>query len=180
MNWILHYNKNHDKLGRFAKSTNSKKESIEILNDYDSINKTLKPVNDYVNKMSKEDYDNLMLGETEDYVTDAKYIMTRVMKKIGDKPVSVFDIYNDKHETNVAIATDPKHYGKGYGSEVSKIGMEYINKNRDKFRSTVVWGVAERNKASRHLAEKNGFKLIPNSDWEINGINTLLYEKKVK
>lgn len=171
--YLIHYNHNHDKLGRFAKSSTS------VLTKTKDIKKTIKPVNDYINRMDKESYDNLMLGEDGDYMSmeNVAAITARAIKKIGDVPISTFDMFNDKYETNVAVSTDPKYKGKGHASEVVKLGMQYMETHQEQFKNTVIWGVATRNKASIRLAEKNGFVKIPKSEYNVNGIDTVLYKR---
>lgn len=53
-----------------------------------------------------------------------------------------------------------KYRGKGYASEVTKRGMDWLAKHPELF-NEVLWSPREENTASRRLAEKSGFKLDP-------------------
>lgn len=129
--------------------------------------KTKGDVEDIINSMNKEDKDKVLAGSKE-YLSyeQGSAVVKRVLKKIGDKPVSFFDILDDGDSLNLAMGTrSGKEYrGRGYGSEVAKKGVKWIEDHKDELDQTqVVWGVKTSNKASIRIAEKNGFKLDKDS-----------------
>lgn len=129
-----------------------------MITDHEKFNKYVESINEYVNRMSDKDKENLSLGAVGDYAKIGKGKMEGavILKKIGDKPVSMFEISKEGPYAGVSVYTDPKHYGKGYATEVSKIGMKYVEQHMQDVVS-VTWLVAERNKASIRIAKKLGF-----------------------
>lgn len=145
-------------------------------------NKTSKDVDNIINSMSKDDRNKVLAGSDE-YLTfeQGASVAKRILKKNGDTPIAFFDILEDDESLNISLGTrSGKEYrGKGYGSEVAKKGMDWLDKNQDKFRQKkVVWGVRTDNEGSIRIAKKNGFKIDPNS-YSDDG-TWVNYEKKLK
>lgn len=97
--------------------------------------------------------------------SDVKYLVDQTVLKIGDKPVSAFDVWNQGNgSVSVSIQTDPEYQGKGYASKVVKAGMDNLKKYEDV--KIIYWGAYSKNTGSRKLAENSDFKLIEdNGRW---------------
>lgn len=124
--------------------------------------KTRYKVEDIIKTLSKDE--KIKLGMNPDdpqYLTiqEGEHVLHRCLKEIGDMPVSFFDLLDDGDTINSAFATRNGYRGKGYGTEVAKKALDWldkhpnIQKNRD-----VIWGVKTNNKSSIAVAEKMGFK----------------------
>lgn len=131
--------------------------------------KTKSKVDDIVNSLSREEKDKLGLGKGENEylsIEQGEYVLHRVLKQIGDIPVSFFDLLDDGDTINLALATrSGKQYrGKGYSSDAATKAMNWLNKH-PKIRNgrDIVWGVREDNVASIAIAKKMGFKEDKNS-----------------
>ena len=96
-----------------------------------------------------------------------KYLVDQVLLKIGNTPVSAFDIWNNGNgEANLSIMTRDGYQGKGYADKVTKAGIEAFEKNKDL--TTLYWGAYAKNTNSRKLAERNGFSLEESrDDWVV-------------
>lgn len=142
--------------------------------------KTSPKVQQIIDTMNADEKDRLGLHPSGKYLNreDSAAVAKRVLKEVGNKPVAFFDVLEDKDEKgntfyNTVIGVSHDEQGKGYGKEVAKKGMDYIDrimKRGDK----VVWGVRQDNSASIHIAEKHGFKRKDEWDGWVN------YEKVYK
>lgn len=122
--------------------------------------KTRNDVDTIINKMSKDDKNKLAIDDGG-YLTfeQGSALIHRVLKKEGNTPVSFFDILDDGSTLNLAMGTDPNYRGKGYAKYVTKRGMDYINRNRKRYKGMkVVWGVRADNGPSIAIAKRHGFK----------------------
>lgn len=85
-------------------------------------------------------------------------IAKRVLKKIGNEPVAVFDVWEEEQggAYNVALMVNSKYQGQGYGKEVARKGMDWVAK-QDLSAHPAYWGADRRNIASNKIAEDVGF-----------------------
>lgn len=131
--------------------------------------------------MNKDDKNKILAG-SDHYLNleEGATVAKRVIKKMGNKPIAFFDILEDGDDTfQLALGTrgGKKYRGKGYGSQVTKEAMDWLEKNKHKVsQKKIVWGVRKDNTASIKLAEKYGFELEPGSENE-GWVN---YVKKIK
>lgn len=114
--------------------------------------------NDELNKLGISDHDNPQLSYDEGYK-----LIKRVLKSVGDLPVSVFDLVENETEgdiyTVVATRSDPKYRGKGYAKKAAKQGLDWYEKNKHRFNyDRIYWGVRTDNAASIQIAKDLGFK----------------------
>jgi RimJ/RimL family protein N-acetyltransferase len=129
---------------------------------------TSKDVNDIIKSMNKDDRDKVLAG-SDHYLNkeEGSSVVKRIIKKVDGKPVAFFDLLEDGEELQLALGTrsGKKYRGKGYGSEVTKQAMDWVEKNKHKLKQKrIVWGVRKDNTASIRLAEKNGFKYQKGSE----------------
>lgn len=142
--------------------------------------KTKKDVDDIVNSLSPEDRRKLGLRPDEkEYLSleGGEWVAKRILLKHGDKPVAFFDVFADDKTANISLAVRTDEQGKGYGKIVTEKGMQYVNKNLNKWQH-VEWNAIYDNYASRHLAEKYGFVHEPEMDYTHNGDRYASYIKR--
>lgn len=124
-----------------------------------SSSKTSKDVDSIINSMNKDDKAKVLAG-SDHYLNfeEGSSVAKRVLKKVGNKPVAFFDLLEDGDTLQVALGTRSDSRGKGYGSEVTKKAMQWVDKNMDKIgQKQIVWGVRTDNIGSIRIAENNGF-----------------------
>lgn len=161
--YLIHYNHNHDALGRFAKSGSS---------PITYTSKNAKKANQVYNTMTRKEKYYLTGGDNRDwYVRQKEYTgknKTNVYSFITqyeNKPVSFLDIFQvpeDKGIGEIDVGVAKNQRGKGYANESVRRGVEWFDNNPEMH--TLVWGVHRDNVASRNLAKKNGFKR--DTDWD--------------
>lgn len=111
---------------------------------------------------------------------EEKYLMKQILIKYGDIPVSALDVWNQGNgEGAVSIMTRPGYRGKGLAGMSVQEANKWFENNPEIRRLT--WGVRSSNTASRKLAEKYGFEMVPGStekwdDWVVYAKNK---DKKV-
>lgn len=142
--------------------------------------KTKKDMDKLYNTLSKED--KRLLGDDEgskEWLTieEGEFVVKRFLTKNGDTPIAALDIMTttkDKHLT-VALMTNPKYRGSGEASKLAKKGYDWFTKNADKYGAiSLGWGAYASNKASRHIAEKTGFKYnkkASDDEWSVYDYN---------
>lgn len=134
------------------------------------------------NKLSKED--KRLLGDDNNSkewlkAEEGEYVVKRFITRYGDVPVAALDIMTTTKEGHltVAIMTDPKYRGAGEAAKLAEKGREWFDKNADRINATELgWGAYAENKASRHIAEKTGFKYnkrASDDEWSV-------YDYKIK
>ena len=91
-------------------------------------------------------------------VEEGSNIAKRILKKIGNEPIAVFDIWeeSDRGDYNVALMVNSKYQGQGYGKEITRKGMDWIAK-QDLSAHPAYWVADRRNIASNKIAEDVGF-----------------------
>ena len=126
--------------------------------------KTKPMVDEIISTMSKDEKDKLGLGDGDEYLTinDGASVVKRVLIKDGDVPVSFFDVFDDGDHYNLAIGTrsGSEYRGKGYATKAAKRGLNYVEKNKDRFGDKpIIWGVRKDNEPSIKIAKSLGFEL---------------------
>ena len=102
-----------------------------------------------------------LMGEQDakQYATieEGSNIAKRILKKIGNEPVAVFDVWESNQGAyNMAVMVNPKYQGQGYGKEVTRKGMDWVAK-QDLSAHPAYWEADRRNIASNKIAEDAGF-----------------------
>ena len=131
--------------------------------------KTKKDVDDIVKSLSKKEKKLLGLSKTGEYlsITEGEYVVKRVLKKVGGKPVAFIDLLDEGKHLSVAIATrSGKEYrGKGYAKIVTDKALLWADRHKPEWNS-IRWDAKVSNTGSIKLAEKSGFKLAgKNEEW---------------
>ena len=92
--------------------------------------RTSKDVNDIIGSLNTKDQDGILAG-SDRYLNfeEGSTVVKRILKKIGDTPVAFFDILEDGDTLQVVLGTNNDYRGKGYGSEVARKGMKWIDDN---------------------------------------------------
>ena len=130
--------------------------------------KTRKDVDSIINSLNSDERDKVLAG-SDHYLNleEGSNVVVRSLKKIGDKPISFFDVLeDDNNELQVALATrsGDEYRGKGYGYKTAKKGMDWIESHREDFLDkTVIWGVRTDNEGSIRIAKKLGFEMDKSS-----------------
>lgn len=143
--------------------------------------KNMDAVNDIVSTMSKRDKELLNLsGDVyQRSVDDGTNVVKRIVKKIGDTPVSFLDIIGDHSGVSISVGTrgGDEYRNKGYASAVAKQGKKWLDEHAEEF-DQVVWWVRKDNPGSIKIAQKIGLELdqssvLPDDPW-------VKYERKKK
>ena len=127
--------------------------------------KTKSDVEEIISTMSKQDKERLAL-DGDDYLTyeQGSAVAKRILLKEKDTPVAFFDLLDDGDQFNVALGTrsGDEYRGKGYGSKAAQQGMDWYEKNKERFdNKPVIWGVKTDNSPSIKVAKKLGFEEDP-------------------
>ena len=143
--------------------------------------KNMDTINDIVSTMSKRDKELLNLsGDVYQIsVDEGANVVKRIVKKVGDTPVSFLDIMGDRSGVAIAIGTrgGDEYRNKGYASAVAKQGKKWLDEHADEF-DKVVWWARKDNTGSIKIAQKIGLELdessvLPDDPW-------VKYERKKK
>ena len=143
--------------------------------------KNMDAVNDIASTMSKRDKKLLNLsGDVyQRSVDDGANVVKRIVKKVGDTPVSFFDITGDRSGVSISIGTrgGDEYRNKGYASAVAKQGKKWLDEHAAEF-DQVVWWARKDNPGSIKIAQKIGLELdessvLPDDPW-------VKYERKKK
>ena len=91
-------------------------------------------------------------------IEDGANLAKRILKKIGNEPVAVFDVWEERDTGayNTALMVNSKYQGQGYGKEVTRKGMDWVAK-QDLSTHPAYWGADRHNIASNKIAEDVGF-----------------------
>ena len=169
MHWGIRRYQNPD-----GSLTSDGKERYMYMNRARRAAKTKKDMDTLYNTLSKKD--KRLLGDDEGSkewlkIEEGEYVVKRFLKKYGDKPIAALDIMTTTKEgyLTVALMTDPNYRGKGEASKLAKKSVEWFDKNAEKYGAkNLGWGAYAENKASRKIAEKNGFiynKKLSDEEW---------------
>lgn len=129
-------------------------------------------VNDIMSTMSKDDKKKLNLHDGyKETIDNSKNVLKRVIKRMGNVPVSFFEVTGDSDGVAVSIGTrsGDKYRNKGYALKAAKEGKKWIDEHYDEF-DKVVWWARKDNIGSIKTAERIGFKLdkssvLPDDPW---------------
>ena len=92
--------------------------------------KNMDAINDIVSTMSKRDKELLNLsGDVyQRSIDEGANVVKRIVKKVGDTPVSFLDIMGDRSGVAIAIGArgGDEYRNKGYASAVAKQGEEMV------------------------------------------------------
>lgn len=90
-------------------------------------------------------------------IEEGSNIAKRILKKIGNEPIAVFDVWESKGGAYcMALMVNSKYQGQGYGKEVTRKGMDWVTK-QDLSTHPAYWEADRRNIASNKIAEDVGF-----------------------
>ena len=143
--------------------------------------KNMDAINDIVSTMSKRDKELLNLsGDVyQRRAEEGANVVKRIVKRVGDTPVSFLDITGDKSGVSISIGTrgGNEYRNKGYASAVAKRGKKWLDEHSDEF-DQVVWWARKDNPGSIKTAQKIGLELdetsiLPDDPW-------VKYERKKK
>lgn len=143
--------------------------------------KNMDSINDIVSTMSKRDKELLNLsGDVyQKSIDDGANVVKRIVKKVGDTPVSFLDITGDRSGVSISIGArgGDEYRNKGYASAVAKQGKKWLDEHADEF-DQVVWWARKDNPGSIKIAQKIGLELdessvLPDDPW-------VKYERKKK
>ena len=133
--------------------------------------KTKNEVDSIINTMSTKDKKMLNMSNNE-YLSleEGQFVVKRFIRKQGDTPVAFLDLLRDGDDLAVVIGTrsGDEYRGKGYANELTKKGMDWVDKNKDKW-DNIKWGVNRENEKSINLAKKLNFQLdknTSNDEWQ--------------
>lgn len=141
--------------------------------------KGMNAINDIVSTMSKKDKQMLNLSDNvyQSTIDEGSNVVKRIVKKIGNTPVSFLDITGDSSGVSIAIGTrgGDKYRNKGYASDVAKLGKKWLDDHANEF-DQVVWWTLKDNPGSMKIAQKIGLELdtssvLPDDPW-------IKYERK--
>lgn len=130
---------------------------------------TKKDVDEIISTLSVKEKELLgMHIDDVEYLTvdQCEYIIHREIQKVGEVPVSFFDMLDDGNTINLAMATrkEKEYRGKGYASKAASQAMDWLDKHpKERKNRDVIWGVRVDNAASIAVAKKLGFEEDPDS-----------------
>lgn len=151
------------------------------LTNLEKLRKNMDEINDIVSTMSKKDKELLNLsGDVyQRNVDEGTDIVKRIIKKVGDIPISFLDITGDRSGVSISIGTrgGDEYRNKGYASAVAKKAKKWLDEHADEF-DRVVWWARKDNPGSIKIAQKIGLELdessvLPDDPW-------IKYERKKK
>jgi len=147
--------------------------------------KTTDDANRIVRSLSDKEKKLLGASLNEDWVVKEYELETstnlakRFIKKIGDMPVSMFEIWdNNSTDGQVAIATNPQYRGQGNAVEVAKKGLQWYEKYGKQRISNLYWIAENSNKNSIYLAERLNFEKLVGNDRPYKDDNYSYYRYK--
>ena len=138
-------------------------------------------IEDIISTLSDKEKKFLVLDDDGKYLSneEGEHVVKRFLEKSGKTPIAFFDMLNDGRTINVVLGTrsGDQYRGKGYASRLAKKGIEWFDKNSDRFDS-MVWGVDKNNEASFAIAKKLGFEYEPGSERDDGFVNYIRRSKK--
>lgn len=125
--------------------------------------KTQNDVENIVSSLTKKERERMgLVNDNDKYKTPDEYklVAKRCMEKIGDVPVSFFDLneYDSGYNAVVATRNDKEYRGKSYALKVVKKGLDWYDKNKSNLDKPIIWWAEKNNIGSQKLAEKAGFE----------------------
>ena len=125
--------------------------------------KTQNDVENIVSSLNKKERERMgLVNDNDKYKTPDEYklVAKRCMEKIGDIPISFFDLneYDSGYNAVVATRSGKEYRGKSYALKVVKKGLDWYDKNKSNLDKPIIWWAEKNNIGSQKLAEKAGFK----------------------
>lgn len=125
--------------------------------------KTQNDVENIISSLNKKERERMgLVNDTDKYKTPDEYklVAKRCMEKIGDVPISFFDLneYDSGYNAVVATRSGKEYRGKSYALKVVKKGLDWYDKNKSNLDKPIIWWAEKNNVGSQKLAEKAGFE----------------------
>ena len=125
--------------------------------------KTQNDVENIVSSLNKKERERMgLVNDNDKYKTPDEYklVAKRCLEKIGDVPISFFDLneYDSGYNAVVATRSGKEYRGKSYALKVVKKGLDWYDKNKSNLDKPIIWWAEKNNIGSQKLAEKAGFK----------------------
>ena len=125
--------------------------------------KTQNDVENIISSLNKKERERMgLVNDNDKYKTPDEYklVAKRCMEKIGDIPISFFDLneYDSGYNAVVATRSGKEYRGKSYALKVVKRGLDWYDKNKSNLDKPIIWWAEKNNIGSQKLAEKAGFK----------------------
>lgn len=150
--------------------------------------KTKKKVDNIIRSMDNEDKRKIGMNERDarnsQYldISYGKHLVKRFIKEVDKLPVSFFDVLQDGDNLSLVVGTrgGMEFRNNGYGSEITRQALEWINKHSNMVKGKVYAGIRVDNKYSIAIAKKNGFELDPKSYSDDGMWVTYVYKGRFK
>ena len=125
--------------------------------------KTQNDVENIISSLNKKERERMgLVNDNDKYKTPDEYklVAKRCMEKIGDIPISFFDLneYDSGYNAVVATRSGKEYRGKSYALKVVKKGLDWYDKNKSNLDKPIIWWAEKNNIGSQKLAEKAGFE----------------------
>lgn len=125
--------------------------------------KTQNDVDNIISSLNKKERERMgLVNDNDKYKTPDEYklVAKRCMEKIGDIPISFFDLneYDSGYNAVVATRSGKEYRGKSYALKVVKKGLDWYDKNKSNLDKPIIWWAEKNNIGSQKLAEKAGFE----------------------
>ena len=125
--------------------------------------KTQNDVENIISSLNKKERERMgLVNDNDKYKTPDEYklVVKRCMEKIGDIPISFFDLneYDSGYNAVVATRSGKEYRGKSYALKVVKRGLDWYDKNKSNLDKPIIWWAEKNNIGSQKLAEKAGFE----------------------
>ena len=125
--------------------------------------KTQNDVDNIISSLNKKERERMgLVNDNDKYKTPDEYklVAKRCIEKIGDIPISFFDLneYDSGYNAVVATRSGKEYRGKSYALKVVKKGLDWYDKNKSNLDKPIIWWAEKNNIGSQKLAEKAGFK----------------------
>lgn len=125
--------------------------------------KTQNDVENIISSLNKKERERMgLVNDNDKYKTPDEYklVAKRCIEKIGDIPISFFDLneYDSGYNAVVATRNGEEYRGKSYALKVVKKGLDWYDKNKSNLDKPIIWWAEKNNIGSQKLAEKAGFE----------------------
>ena len=125
--------------------------------------KTQNDVENIISSLNKKERERMgLVNDNDKYKTPDEYklVAKRCMEKIGDIPISFFDLneYDSGYNAVVATRSGKEYRGKSYALKAVKKGLDWYDKNKSNLDKPIIWWAEKNNIGSQKLAEKAGFE----------------------
>lgn len=125
--------------------------------------KTQNDVDNIILSLNKKERERMgLVNDNDKYKTPDEYklVAKRCIEKIGDIPISFFDLneYDSGYNAVVATRNGEEYRGKSHALKVVKKGLDWYDKNKSNLDKPIIWWAEKNNIGSQKLAEKAGFE----------------------